>query len=286
MKIAVIGATGYIGSHLSYQLKNRNYIVDGFDINLNQNQIDFVDSLIQYDIRNKIEFPTKYDCVVLLAAKTKVHHSVLNPFAYYETNIIGTKNVLECFDTNHIIFASSGSAFNPDASPYARSKRAAEDVVAEHGTPFTNLRFYNVSGNDRFHKFDDERYHLIRRAAATANGLYNSMNIYGNDYNTIDGTCVRNYTHINDIVGGIINSIDHGPMNTPYECLGNTTGYSVKEVIDTIKNVSGVDFPVFVKPRRLGDVDKSVVPESSKLFKENYSLEDQCRSALDYERPL
>lgn len=286
MKIAVIGATGYIGSHLSYQLKKRNYIVDGFDINLNQNQIDFVDSLIQYDIRNKRKFATKYDCIILLAAKTKVHHSVQNPFSYYETNILGTKNVLNSFTTNHIIFASSGSAFNPDASPYARSKRAAEDVIIEHGTPYTNLRFYNVSGNDGFHKYDEERYHLIRRAAATANGIYNSMNIYGDDYDTTDGTCIRNYTHINDIVGGIINSIHNGPMNTPYECLGNTTGYSVKQVIDTIKNISGVDFPVFVQPRRLGDVAKSVVPESSSLFTENYSLEDQCRSALAYERPL
>lgn len=286
MKIAVIGATGYIGSHLSYQLKNKNFTVDGFDVNLNQNQINFIDNLIHYDIRNKIKFPSKYDCVVLLAAKTKVHHSVLNPFSYYETNLLGTKNVLESFNTDHLIFASSGSAFNPGSSPYARSKRAAEDVIIEHGTPFTNLRFYNVSGNDGFHKFDEERYHLIRRAAATANGLYNSINIYGNDYNTPDGTCIRNYTHINDIVGGILNSIEHGPMNTPYECLGNTTGYSVKEVIDTIKNISGVDFPVFYKSRRLGDVDKSVVPKSSILFKENYSLKDQCRSALDYERPL
>ena len=258
MKIAVIGASGYIGSHLSSQLANLNYCVHGYDYNLLQNNLSFVDKLISYDIRQELKVSTLYDCVVLLAS----------------------------FKTNHIIFASSGSAFNPDTSPYARSKRAAEDVIVEHGTPYTNLRFYNVSANNGFYKFDDERYHLIRRAAATANGIYNSMNIYGNDYDTIDGTCVRNYTHINDIVNGIINSIHKGPMNTPYECLGNTKGYSVKQVIDTIKDISGVDFPVFIKPRRLGDVAKSVVPESSLLFVEKYNLEDQCRSALDYERPL
>jgi|TARA_B110000483_G_C18182298_1_gene537534 UDP-glucose 4-epimerase len=286
MKIAVIGASGYIGSHLSSQLVNLNHCVHGYDLNLSQNNLSFVDELISYDIRQELKVSTLYDCVVLLAAKTKVQHSVTNPFSYYETNILGTKNVLNSFTTNHIIFASSGSAFNPDTSPYARSKRSAEDVIIEHGTPYTNLRFYNVSANNGFYKFDDERYHLIRRAAATANGIYNSMNIYGNDYDTIDGTCVRNYTHINDIVNGIINNIHKGPMNTPYECLGNTKGYSVKQVIDTIKDISGVDFPVFIKPRRLGDVAKSVVPESSLLFVENYNLEDQCRSALDYERPL
>lgn len=286
MKIAVIGATGYIGSHLSCQLKNLNYIVHGYDINLLQNDISFIDKLTLYDIRKEIKIDTIYDCIVLLAAKTKVHHSVINPFSYYETNILGTKNVLKNFKTNHIIFSSSGSVFHPNASPYARSKQAAEDVIIEHGTPYTNLRFYNVSGNNGFNKYDKERYHLLRRAAATANNIYNSMNIYGNDYNTLDGTCVRNYTHINDIVEGIVKSIEHGPMNTPYECLGNSTGYSVKQVIDTMKSVSGVDFPVVVKPRRLGDVDISVVPRSSVLFKENYTLEDQCRSALDYERPL
>jgi UDP-glucose 4-epimerase len=286
MKIAVIGATGYIGSHISYQLKNLNYIVHGYDINLLQNDIRFVDKLTLYDIRKEIKVDTIYDCVVLLAAKTKVHHSVLNPFSYYETNILGTKNVLKYFKTNHLVFSSSGSAFTPDASPYARSKKAAEDVIIEHGTPYTNLRFYNVSGNNGFNKYDEERYHLIRRAAATANGIYDSMIIYGDDYDTLDGTCVRNYTHINDIVEGIVNSIHHGPLNTPYECLGNTTGYSVKQVIDTMKRVSGVNFPVVVESRRLGDVDISVVPKSSVLFKENYTLEDQCRSALDYERPL
>lgn len=286
MKIAVIGASGYIGSHLCYQLKKLKYCIHAYDINLSQNDISFVDNLLEYDIKKMSKILDNYDCVVLLAALTKVHYSVLNPFSYYETNLIGTKNVLNSFNTDHIIFASSGSAFNPDSSPYARSKRAAEDIIIEHGTPYTNLRFYNVSGNDRFVKYDTERYHLIRRAAATANGIYNSMDIYGDDYDTLDGTCIRNYTHVNDIVNGIINSIHNGPMNTPYECLGNTTGYSVKQVIDTIKKISGVDFPVFIKPRRLGDVSKSVVPESSLLFTEKHTLEDQCRSALVYERPL
>lgn len=283
-KIAITGATGYIGSHLSYKLKELGYIVFAYDCNLLQNKITFVDKINDWNILNPLDVKQSVDVVIHLAAKTKVHHSVIHPYSYYYNNIVGTANVIDSFETNHFINCSTGAAFNPASSPYALSKKAAEDVVKEKSNNFTNLRFYNVSGNAGFFKFDDECYHLIRKAAATANGLYNSMYIYGNDYKTKDGTCVRNYTHISDIINGIIQSIEHGPMNTDYECLGTTTGYTVKEVIDTMKSISNVNFPVFVKDRRLGDVSASVMPFQSILFREEKTLADQCISALEAER--
>jgi UDP-glucose 4-epimerase len=209
---------------------------------------------------------------------------VLNPCSYYRTNIFGTENVIDTFNTDHFINCSTGSAFDPASSPYALSKRAAEDVVREKSNNFTNLRFFNVSGNAGFFKFDDECYHLIRKAAATANGLYNHMCIYGDDYDTKDGTCVRNYTHISDIVNSIARSVEHGAMNTDYECLGTVEGYTVKEIIDTMKSVSNTDFPVFVEKRRLGDAPISTMPTKSILFKQEKTLMDQCASALTAEQ--
>lgn len=284
MEIIVTGAAGYIGSHLSYRLKQLNHTVYAYDNNLHQNNIDFVDSIYDWDITTPLEKTKNVDVVIHLAAKTKVHNSVLSPYDYYKTNIFGTNNVIETFNTKHFINCSTGAAFNPTTSPYALSKKAAEDVVTEKCTNYTNLRFYNVSGNMGFNKFDEEHYHLIRKAAATANGLYNHMCIYGNDYNTKDGTCIRNYTHISDIVDSIINAINHGPMNTDFECLGTTEGYSVKEVVDTMREISKVNFPVFVEKRRLGDAAISVMPEQSILFNQSKSLYDQCQSALEAER--
>jgi len=282
-KIAITGAAGYIGSHLSYKLKEFGYAVFAYDYNFKQNNISFVDKKVEWNISTPIH-PLEVDAVVHLAAKTKVHYSVTHPYSYYNTNIIGTANVIDSFKTNHFINCSSGCAFNPLSSPYALSKKAAEDVVKEKSNNFTNLRFYNVSGNAGFFKFDDERYHLIRRAAATANGLYNFMYIYGNDYDTRDGTCIRNYTHISDIVSSIIRSIEHGPMNTDYECLGTVEGYTVNEVIDTMKTVSNVDFPIVVEKRRLGDTPISTMPTKSILFKQEKTLIDQCISALAAEQ--
>ena len=142
MKIAVIGAPGYIGSHLSSQLVNLNHCVHGYDLNLSQNDLSFVDKLISYDIRQELKVSTLYDCVVLLAAKTKVQHSVTNPFSYYETNILGTKNVLNSFTTNHIIFASSGSVYgikkekNEIKRKSVKKKFCKTNNVGDHGNSF------------------------------------------------------------------------------------------------------------------------------------------------------
>ena len=135
------------------------------------------------------------------------------------------------------------------------------------------------------YKFDDEMSHLIRKAARVANKSngHPSMTIFGTDYNTRDGTCIRNYTHVKDIVDGLVRIVE-SPPSGKIDCLGSPDGVTVKEVIDTMKKVSGVDFPVEIGPRRKGDIEISTVPEASKFFIQSRSLEDMCKDALVFEK--
>lgn len=283
MKILVTGAAGYIGSHLVKQCAQQGYTVHGLDHNWNQNNIDsYISKKIQADIRTKItNVDNHYDCIVHLAALTMVHNSVLNPMLYYDTNLIGTSNIVNSSTTDHFVYCSTGAAFNPTTSPYAMSKRAAEDFFLLANN-YSICRFYNVSGNDGFKKYDDSYYHLIRKAAAVVKGLYPEISVYGTDYDTRDGTTIRNYTHVSDIVSSMIKIIKHGPTKN-IECLGNTSGYSVLEVIETMKRVSGVDFKVKYDQRRLGDSVVSILPNQSQFFTEIQTLEDQCRSTIQHE---
>ena len=285
MRILVTGASGYIGSHFCAAMKQRGHDVVGTDYRLDQNNLDDYCPVHHWDIRDRTcTVPgVSFDKVVHIAAQTKVNLSVKSPWRYYDTNINGTRNVLNSFVYDHFIYCSTGSAFNPN-NPYSASKLAAEQIVREHlSESHTIIRFYNVSGNDGFKKYDDEHFHLIRKAAATANGVYPGMYINGTDYDTRDGTVIRNYTHVTDIVNGLVNATEADPTNTEWECLGTREGYTVKEVIDTMRKVSGVNFFAQEGPRREGDYPISTIPYPSQFFHQSKTLEDQCRDALAVE---
>lgn len=289
MKILVTGATGYIGSHLIKELaETGKHQIFGTDYNLRQNNVDkYLHKLIAWDITQQ-HFGKFYDfdAVIHLAAKTMVSVSTKIPEKYYLTNIVGTHNLInnveEC---GHMIYCSTGAAINPASSPYALSKKAAEDIVIQRARDHTICRFYNVSGNNGFKKFDDSYYHLIRKAAATAAGRFDSINICGTSYDTPDGTAIRNYTHIQDIVNSILRIVNFGPTRK-IENLGNATGYSVREVINAMKKVSGVNFNVKEIDARNGDVPKTIFVKQSDFFEETFSLEDQCLSSLNFEKFL
>lgn len=286
MRVLVTGAAGYIGSHFVKAMAERGHEVIGTDWRTDQNDVSKYCEMFNWDItqRDPCKVPYfMYDKVVHIAAQTKVNVSMHYPWRYYNTNINGTRNVIDNFIPDHFVYCSTGSAFNPN-NPYSASKLAAEQIVRESFPKrHTIVRFYNVSGNDGFKKYDDEHFHLIRKAAATANGVYDSMAINGTDYDTRDGTVIRNYTHVTDIVNGLVNATEHDPMNTEWECLGTTEGVTVREVIDTMKRVSGVDFDVTEGPRREGDYPVSTIPYPSQFFHLSKTLEDQCRDALAVE---
>lgn len=290
MRILVTGATGYIGAHTCEALYNRGHNVIGTDYNINQNDISgVVDDFIEWDIREQGCRPwLKIDKIVHIAAMTKVPQSVKNPYDYYMTNVIGTKNVIDLAPAEHMVYCSTGSAFEPAANPYAATKYGGELITKQFCDNYSLVRFYNVSGNNGMLKYDDEVSHLIRKAARVVNAVKNrensaSMDLYGNDFDTRDGTCIRNYTHVKDIVDGVVRIVENEATNK-IECLGSPKGVSVLEVIDTMKKVSGIDFKVNITDRRDGDIAVSTVPIESQFFKETKTLEDMCRDALEVEK--
>ena len=276
MRLLVTGATGYIGSHFVKTAAEAGHSILAADYNLNQNDIsEYTKRFFNWDIRVESKHIHNIDKVVHIAAKTKVPESVKNPYDYYLTNVIGTANVAKSLidPVDHFIYCSTGSAFEPESNPYAGSKYAGELVAKQYCDRTSVVRFYNVSGNDGMSKFDDEYSHLIRKAAAVVNGKFDKLYIHGTDYDTRDGTCIRNYTHIKDIVDSLLRIVENDPTNE-IDCLGSPNGYTVKEVIDTMRSVSNTQFEVVETSRRDGDVDISTVPYESKYFKEEKTLED------------
>jgi UDP-glucose 4-epimerase len=272
-KVLITGVSGYIGSHLS-KLLSSEYEVHGLDIDEPQAPLH---EFYRCDINRQFAIPgdVEYDAVIHLAALVRVGESEQIPIKYYITNLNGTMNVINRIKTKNFIFASTGAAQDCN-SAYGISKRAAEDVVREYctqhkPTPYTIFRFYNVIGSDGF-------------APTNPDGLmYNLMNaidtgeftIYGNDYDTRDGTCVRDYVHVMEICDALKQAIEK-PSNQ-IECLGHGVGHTVGEIVDLfrrVNNIKNIDLLTKIGPRRKGDLAVSVLDNVSPYMKELYSLED------------
>lgn len=269
-KILITGNSGYIGSHLSKMISERypDYQIHGLDIAQPQHNITL--HYIQ-DIRSMIGSRFEYDTVIHLAALVNVGESQLKPVDYYMTNLVGTINVLNKLKFNNFILASTGAAEKCD-SAYGTSKKASEDVVREYCTkkniPYTTFRFYNVIGTDGFSPTNPDGL-MSNLLKAVDNGIFT---INGNDYETTDGTCVRDYVHVNEICDAICTAIDKSSNHI--ECLGHGVGYTVSEIVELFQNVNDVDFSIKYGPRRLGDSASSVLEQVSPYMKSLYKMED------------
>jgi UDP-glucose 4-epimerase len=272
-KILVTSSSGYIGQHLCKLLKQTGeYEIHGMDIVNNTNYLDEFNkqNVTQYSKGFELKI-NKYDTVVHLAAMVRVNESVELPAHYYRNNLFGTMNILEQIKYNNFIFASTGAATNP-TSPYGLSKRAAEDVVSSYckknDKSFTMFRFYNVIGSDGIPPTNPDGlfYNLIN---AEKTGTFK---LYGTDYNTPDGSPVRDYVHVMEICDAIKTAIDL-PANG-LENLGHGHGFSVKEIVDIYKNVNDCDFDVIEMPRREGDLEKTVLDKPSSYLKSMYIIEE------------
>jgi len=286
-KVLVTGATGYIGSHVCKLLKERGHYIDGWDTNIHgeHNDIsDYVNMFEPVDVTDPFAVHGTYDAVVHLAGRSVVPQSLKEPTEYYRVNAMGTSNMLDKVKTPNFIFASTSSAWEM-ASPYARSKVAAEDIIREKADGFTIFRFFNVSGTDGVNRQLGAPTHLIRVAAMVAAEKYPHISIFGNDYDTRDGTCIRDYIHVCDLSAAIVKAVEEGPRNTPYECLGSNTGFSVLEVLDAMDKVTGKKMKRVFEDRREGDATASVVDELSEycvLTKDIYQMcSDQYRLEIN-----
>lgn len=263
--ILITGNSGYIGSHLSKHLAGK-YRLLGLDLVYPKAIV--VDHIIA-DIRQLHHISYEIDTVVHLAAKVKVNESVLEPLNYYSTNLNGTTNILNRVKFKNFVFASTGSAEYCN-NPYGISKRAAEDCVkqfcTQYNIPWTIFRFYNVIGTKGFSPTNPDGlfFNLIK---AKDSGQFT---IFGNDYNTRDGTAERDYVHVEEICHAIEMAIEQPANNL--ENLGHGQGYTVQEMVDVFKKVNQVDFKVLSGLRRPGDLERSVLDSPSKYLPNLYSM--------------
>jgi len=279
MRVLVTGCNGYIGSHVVECLAQHGNQIWGADIDVHGEHNDVGQYLERFWSWNVCgpEPRGEFDAVVHLAGLAQVADSVNRPWDYYRTNVMGTRNVLERIQTRHFIFASTASAWEM-ASPYARSKVSAEDVIREYTDDYTIFRFFNVSGTNGRYRQLGEATHLIRVAAEVAAGRRDHVMIHGTDYNTRDGTGVRDYVHVLDLARTITESVRRGPTRTPWESIGTDRGYTVLEVLETMRQVTGHAIPVRQGARRQGDAVSSLVDRVSDLVTLRHDLRDMCLS--------
>jgi UDP-glucose 4-epimerase len=254
--------------------------------------------------------------IVHFAARLIVPESVTDPLGYYLNNTVKTRQLLDCavkggvkrfiFSSTAAVYGETGNdpvleerALNP-VSPYGKSKLMSEwmlqDVAQAHGLSFAILRYFNVAGADprgRAGQSSTVATHLIKIAAQAALGKRDGMDVFGVDYPTPDGTCLRDYIQVSDLAAAHLAALTHlrgGGASGVYNC-GYGRGYSVREVIDVVKAVSGVDFPVRVSGRRAGD-PPAIVANSDKIRAElgwtprHDDLTAIVRQALAWEESL
>lgn len=324
MKILVTGGAGYIGSHVVKQLGEQG----GCDITVLDNLSTGFESSILYGKLIKADLADfafverflgdeKFDAVIHFAASIVVPESVENPLKYYMNNTVNTTNLIRCAVKSGVksfVFSSTAAVYGEPKegvvteesplspiNPYGYSKLMSEQILrdtaeAHSGFRFVILRYFNVAGasmDGRIGQRFPNATHLIKVSCEAACGKRDKMYIFGEDYPTKDGSCVRDYIHIEDLASAhlaALSYLEDGGKSDIYNC-GYGRGASVKEVVDTVKKVSGVDFEVQKAPRRAGD-PSLLVSDNAKIlstlpWKPKYDdLEVICKSAYEWERSI
>jgi UDP-glucose 4-epimerase len=321
--VLVTGACGYIGSHVARMLSEQGYKVVVID-NLSTGFKDALihgETLYQGDVgdaalQERVFTENKIAAILHFAAAIRVEESVADPVKYYSNNTVNTLRLLNAavkYQVPRVIFSSTAATYGQPRkvpvdetaatipeSPYGWSKLMSEqilrDIAAAHGIKNVILRYFNVAGADplgRLGQRTPEASHLIKVACEVAVGKRQQMQVYGTDYATPDGTCVRDYIHVEDLANAHLLALEHllgGGESSLLNC-GYGHGSSVREVIAAVKKVSGKDFKVLDAPRRAGDV-ASIVANADKIrqtlhWKPRFDdLETIVKHAFEWEKKL
>ncbi len=321
--VLVTGGAGYIGSHAVLAFREAGYpviVIDDLSTGVRGNlppdlpfvQGDVADMTLvertvrEHDIRHVVHF----------AGSIVVPESVTNPLAYYRNNTAASRNLLEVAvrtGVRNFIFSSTAAVYGePEvvpvredaplepANPYGRSKLMTEwmlrDAAAAHDLHYVALRYFNVAGGDpqgRTGQSTPRATHLIKVACETAVGARPHIQVFGDDYPTADGTCVRDYIHVTDLADAHVCALRHladGGDNLVLNC-GYGHGFSVREVLDTVQRVAGRRLDIRDAPRRLGDParlvsDPSLIQRTFPWRPRYDDLEIIVRTALNWEMKL
>ncbi|MDY6328501.1 MAG: UDP-glucose 4-epimerase GalE [Lachnospiraceae bacterium] len=286
MKILVLGGAGYIGSHTVYELidaGNEVVIID----NLETGHMKAVHPQAKFykgDLRDRafvdsvLDTEKNIDAVIHFAANSLVGESMVNPLKYYDNNLCGTKVMLESLvahGIDKVVFSSTAATYGePQSVPivetdptrptncYGETKLSMERMFywtgVAHNLRFVSLRYFNACGahiSGQIGEDHNPETHLIPLILQAASGKRDHISIFGTDYDTVDGTCVRDYIHVTDLAQAHILAVKYLMAGNKSDIfnLGNGVGFTVRQVIDEAKKVTGVDIKVVEEGRRAGD---------------------------------
>jgi len=301
MKVLVTGGAGYIGSHAVHELKASGHDVVVFDslVKGHRAAVPAGVPFVQGDIRDAAllaetfaKFPI--DAVMHFAAASEVGESMVNPAKYYRDNVAATLSLLESLNQANIrkiVFSSTAAVYGePESCPicedaplrptnvYGRTKLIIEGMLADfamaYGFSYVALRYFNAAGalpSGGVGEDHTPESHLIPLILQTALRQRAAISMYGTDYPTSDGTCIRDYIHVTDLASAHVLAIEHllaGGEPRTYN-LGSQNGFSVREVIDKARKITGIDFPVVEAARRAGD--PAVLVASSAKFQQDFN---------------
>ncbi len=325
--ILVTGGAGYIGSHCVLALLKEGFAVHIFD-NFSTGHKETVETLKKYgtltysegDLQNKTDIKkvfenNKIDAVVHFAAFSQVGESVKNPQKYYQNNVCGTLNLLEAMlenDVKKIVFSSTATTYGEPVytpidenhpqlpiNPYGQTKlmieRIMDDYDKAYGLKSVRLRYFNVAGADsdvRVGEWHTPETHLVPNILKSSFGDGKTFEMYGDDYDTKDGTCVRDYINVEDLAQAHILALKYlnNGGETNFFNLGTQEGTTVKEVFDVCEQVIGKSIPVKKMPRREGD-PAILVADNTKAKNElgwepKNSFEHSVKTAYEWEIKL
>lgn len=306
MKVLVTGGAGYIGSHVVRQLGEAGHDIVVFDnLSTGYRWAVTAGELVVGDLADEAALEAlfsrhQFEAVLHFAANIVVPESVANPLKYYGNNTRNTLNLLKAVQAHgvpYMVFSSTAAVYGmPEQTvltedlplapinPYGASKMMSErmimDLAAASGLNYVILRYFNVAGanpDGLLGQATPEATHLIKVACECVTGQREGMSVFGTDYDTRDGTCIRDYIHVEDLAKAHVMALDYmaeGGSSKVLNC-GYGRGFTVREVIDVVKRKSGVDFPVTETARRAGD------PEA--LMADNTRIRETLGWAPDYD---